>query len=71
MSEMYRSHDVAMVEMFKSDPELALDLLNSILQEGDQGELMVTLRQVSRAFSSMRQVAGGVSQSIVTHRFCV
>lgn len=41
-----RSHDDAMVELFRDDPALAAATLNAILADGDQGELLVTLRQM-------------------------
>jgi probable addiction module antidote protein len=52
-----RSHDEAMAEMFRDDPAYALELLNAILEEGDQGELMITLRQMAKAFGGVQAVA--------------
>ncbi len=52
-----RSHDEAMAEMFRDDPAYALELLNSILEDGDQGELMITLRQMAKAFGGVQAVA--------------
>ena len=34
-----RAHDDAMAEVFRKDPAYAVELLNSILEDGDQGEL--------------------------------
>ena len=48
-----RPHDDAMVELYRSDPALALEVINSILEDGDQAELLVVLRQLA-------QVLGGV-----------
>ena len=31
-----KSHDEAMAELYTKDPELALQVLNSILEDGDQ-----------------------------------
>ncbi len=46
-----RTHDEAMIENFRKNPDLAISLLNSILNDGDdQGELGVLLRQMSAAF---------------------
>jgi DNA-binding phage protein len=42
-----RSHDDAMAELFRDDPALAAATLNAILADGDQGELLVTLRQIA------------------------
>jgi probable addiction module antidote protein len=57
MKRDFKSHDDAMVERFKKDPDLAIELLNSILEEGDQGELMVTLRQMAKAFGGIHKIA--------------
>jgi len=42
-----RSHDMAMAELYRSDPELAIEVINSILAEGDQGELLTILRHLA------------------------
>ena len=44
-----RSHDDAMAELLRDDPALTAATLNAILADGDQGELLVTLRQVAKA----------------------
>jgi len=33
-----RNHDEAMAELFKEDPEYAVEFLNSILEDGEQAE---------------------------------
>ncbi|MEJ8799309.1 hypothetical protein WKR88_23795 [Trinickia caryophylli] len=45
-----RAHDDAMAAVFREDPAYAIDLLNSILEDGAQGELQIALRQMTRAF---------------------
>ena len=40
-----RSHDEAMAELYRSDPALALAVVNDILTDGDREELAVVLRQ--------------------------
>ena len=52
-----RPHDEAMAELYRSDPEFALQLLNSLLEDGDQGELLVILRQMAGAFGGVQAVA--------------
>ena len=52
-----RKHDEAMAEMYREDPAYALQLLNSILEDGDQGELLMALRQMATAFGGMQTVA--------------
>ncbi|EAQ2882455.1 addiction module antidote protein [Salmonella enterica] len=52
-----RSHDAAMAEVFRSDPAYAVELLNSILEDGEQAELLIALRQMAEAFGGVRSVA--------------
>lgn len=52
-----RSHDEAMAEVFRDDPAYALELLDSILEDGEQGELLIALRQMTKAFGGVQSVA--------------
>ncbi len=52
-----RPHDEAMAELYRSDPALALDVINGILEHGDQGELLTVLRQLAQAFGGVQAVA--------------
>ncbi|WP_407965875.1 DNA-binding protein [Bartonella sp. C271] len=52
-----RNHDDAMAEIFHEDPELAAATLDAILADGDQGELLVTLRQMAKAYGGVQAVA--------------
>lgn len=52
-----RSHDDAMAEVFQADPAYAMELLNSILEDGDQSELLIALRQMAKAFGGVTAVA--------------
>lgn len=52
-----RSHDDAMVELFRDDPAAAAATLNAILADGDQGELLVALRQMAKAVGGVPAVA--------------
>ncbi len=52
-----RSHDDAMAEAFQADPAYAVDLLNEILEDGEQGELLIVLRQLTKAFGGVAAVA--------------
>jgi len=52
-----RTHDEAMAELFKDDPAYALEMLNAILEEGEQGELLIALRQMAKAFGGVQSVA--------------
>ena len=48
-----RTHDEAMAELLKSDPAYAVDLLNAILEDGEQGELLIVLRQMESALGDV------------------
>jgi probable addiction module antidote protein len=52
-----RSHDEAMAKLFRDDPATAAATLDAILADGDQGELLVTLRQMAKAFGGVQAVA--------------
>jgi probable addiction module antidote protein len=52
-----RTHDESMAELFQQDPAYALELLNNILEDGEQGELLIALRQMTKAFGGVQQVA--------------
>jgi probable addiction module antidote protein len=52
-----RRHDDAMAELYHSDPELALAVINDILADGDQAELLIVLRQMAQAFGGVQAVA--------------
>lgn len=52
-----RAHDEVMAEEFQKDPAYAVGLLNSILEDGDQGELLIVLRQMAKAFGGVQKVA--------------
>jgi len=52
-----RSHDEAMAEYFRDNPAYAVELLNAILEDGDQGELLIALRQMTKAFGGVSTVA--------------
>lgn len=52
-----RPHDEAMAELYRSDPALAQEVINSILADGDQAELLIVLRQLTQAFGGVQAVA--------------
>jgi probable addiction module antidote protein len=52
-----RSHDDAMAEKYRKDPDYAVEMLNSILEEGEPGELLIALRQMTKAFGGVQAVA--------------
>lgn len=52
-----RPHDEAMAELYADDPDFAIEVINSILEDGDQAELLITLRQLTKAFGGPVAVA--------------
>ncbi len=57
MAKTHRTHEEATVKMFRKDPELAADYLNSVLEDGDETDLMLALRTLSKAFGGVQEVA--------------
>ena len=52
-----RPHDDAMADLYRDDPALALEVINAILEDGDQAELLTVLRQVAQASGGVQAVA--------------
>lgn len=52
-----RAHDDAMAEEYRENPAYALEMLNSILEDGEQAELLIVLRQMSKAFGGVQGIA--------------
>jgi probable addiction module antidote protein len=52
-----RPNDEAMAELYRDDPALAQDVINGILEDGDQAELLIVLRQMAQAFGGVQAVA--------------
>ena len=52
-----RSHESSVVELFQEEPEVAVDLLNQILADGEPGELLIALRQMAKAFGGVTAIA--------------
>ncbi len=52
-----RAHDDAMADLYRKDPEFALQVINNILEDGEQGELLIVLRQMAKAFGGVQTVA--------------
>lgn len=57
MAKTHRTHEEASLEMFRNDPELAVDYLNSVLADGDESDLMLALRSLSKAYGGVQEIA--------------
>jgi probable addiction module antidote protein len=49
--------DDVMIDLYRKNPELAVEVLNGILEDGEQGELMIAIRHMAKAFGGVREVA--------------
>ncbi len=52
-----KPNDEAMAELYREDPAFALEVINGILEDGDQAELLIVLRQMAQAFGGVQAVA--------------
>ncbi len=52
-----RSHEEATVESLRKDPAFAAEYLTSVLEDGDQEELMLALRRMAKAFGGVPKLA--------------
>ncbi len=50
-------YDVGMADMYRKHPEMAVEMLNACLDEGDQEMFLVTLRQLAKGAGGMGQLA--------------
>src|SRR5688572_13691906 len=53
----FRGHEEATIESFQKNPKFAAEYLNSILEDGDQQELMTALRYMAKAFGGVSKLA--------------
>ena len=51
-----RSHNEAMAELFRDDPQFAAEYLNELRQDGEPADLLVALRQIAEAHGGVRAV---------------
>ena len=61
-----RSYETATIESFCKDPVFAAEYLNAVLADGDQDEVMVALRRLSRAFGGVAKVAKSADLNATT-----
>lgn len=57
MTKPYRSHDEALLESLRNDPAFAAEYLNAVIEDGDQAELMLAIRQVAEAHGGVKAIA--------------
>ena len=44
----YVSYDEAMAQLYRENPQMALDALNACMKDGDMEMLLVTLRHIAK-----------------------
>lgn len=52
-----RSYDDVIAEIYLEQPERALDVINSLLEDGEPQEMLVLLKHLSKAFGGVPAVA--------------
>lgn len=52
-----RSHEEATLESFRKHPKFAVEYLNTVLEDGDEQELMMALRRVADARGGVQKLA--------------
>jgi len=52
-----RAHDDAIGELFREDADFAMRYLNETLEKGDQADLLIALRQMTKAFGGVPTIA--------------
>ena len=50
-----------MSELFQDDPDLSVVYLNSLIEDSDQADLLVALRQMTKAFGGVSAIAEGAN----------
>lgn len=50
-------HDDAIAEFFAEDPTFAAQYINSLLEDGDQSDIMIALRQMAQSFGGVPAIA--------------
>lgn len=50
-------HDDAMAELFQGDPNFTAEYLNSLLEDGEQADLLIALRQMAKSFGGVSTLA--------------
>jgi DNA-binding phage protein len=70
MTMKYRNHDEVMAELFRDDPQTAVEVLDAIVADGDQGELTIIRRQMANIPEISQTVckeakSGAASSSVV------
>ena len=61
-----RSHERATIASLKRNPRFAAKYLNSVLEDGDQDELMAALRRMAEAFGGVSEVADAANLNATT-----
>ena len=50
-------YDDVAARMYAQDPQLAADILNACLEDGEMEEFLIALRQIAKAYGGLHEVA--------------
>jgi probable addiction module antidote protein len=62
----FRSHEDATIQSLHADPALAAEYLNSVLQDGNQQELMLAMRCLADAMGGVPKLASRAKLNVTT-----
>lgn len=57
MDKTTKSHQDAKIESFRKDPSYAAAYLDTVLADGDQEEILLTVRYMTKAFGGIHTIA--------------
>ena len=57
------SHEEATIQSFRRDPEFAAEYLNAVIEDGEQEEILLAFRRISKAFSKDEDLDGTIENS--------
>ena len=61
-----RDHEAATIESFRKDPKFAAEYLNTVLEDGDQEEVMIALGRMADAYGGVSKLAESAKLNATT-----
>jgi probable addiction module antidote protein len=61
-----RSHEQATLQSLRDDPAFAAQYLNDVLEDGDEQELMISMRRIADAMGGVPQLASRAKLNATT-----
>jgi probable addiction module antidote protein len=66
MSSASRDHEAATIESIRKDPKFAAEYLNTVLEDGEQEELMIALGRIAAAYGGVPKLAESAKLNATT-----